>query len=297
MMMNEVEMELRREIAELKKRNADAVEETKEYKNKYEGLAKLAEEEINKRTELENYYKSLQVNNSNTANTNKGNITYEAPLLNNDALANILQESQYASSGLRDLQNRWSQMDYNLNNVLHRVGKLAQYSQINSLLFYGFPTIPKGMYGRKLRKHLVDELNKLFPDLEGGPVQEWEIEFGHTLKSKSKKHVAIIKFNCRFTRNAIYYSKSTLPKDCGVTVREHLTYDNKTLLIQAIKAVGHKNVWTSQTNIFAKVNGSKWAISCDDDIRALQNAVSNPYKWYNNRGFQQVEGGSTYTLW
>ena len=153
---------------------------------------------------------------------------------------------------------------------MKRLGELEQYSRINSLLFYGFIKIPKDLHGRALRKFLVDELNRLFPNLEGGPVLESEIEYGHSLNSTSKKHVVIIKFSCRFTRNAIYYSKKNLPADCGISVREHLTSANKTRVTLAIDAVGPKNVWTSQTKIFAKVNGEKWEIITDCDVNVSQ---------------------------
>ena len=297
------EQALREEIEKLRMEHAAAKEETNQYKRKFEDLSKKCEDEIEKRstppissnqadTSLPQSSPSTTAAASQMVNSNENHGSIAHPgyynqgmpsnncTSNIDVLSQIRQEASTAITGLNALQQSYGYIDYNLGNVMKRLSELEQYSRINSLLFYGFVKIPKDKHGRALREFLVDELNRLFPSLEGGPVLESEIEFGHSLKSRSKKHVVIIKFRCRFTRNAIYYSKKSLPTDCGISIREHLTFANKTLVTQAIDAVGPKNVWTSQTKIFAKVNGEKWEIITDRDIKDLHKYVGydNLYK-------------------
>ena len=61
-----------------------------------------------------------------------------------------------------------------------------------------------------------------------------------------------------------------MPKDCGVSVREHLTSFNAGLLTSAKLLVGNKNVWTSQTKIFAKFNNEKMLLRSYHDIEHLE---------------------------
>ena len=255
---------LREEIERLKRKNDEAITEAQSYKAKYEVIVKKVDDEIKLRVENA---KEQSISSKNDSTSKPADI---------ETLSSLRQEAVSASDGLHDLQRRWSYLDFNLNNCLYRLNRIEQYMRINSLLFHGFPLIPNDKeHGRALKQFLLDKLNELFPDLEGGPVKADQIEFGHTLRTrKSVKHVVIIKFSCRFTRNAIFYAKSKLPKMCGVSISEHLTHENLQLLNEAKKLVGDRNAWSSQTKIFAKVNGAKWSIWCLNDIDKLKYAIS-----------------------
>ena len=267
-MSEEENRRLRSELEVLRRKNEEAWEETNSYKTKYVEIVKKFDEEINKHVKNP---ESPSGANSATENPEPPSSTTTAPDIN--VLNNLKQEAVSAVTGLCNLEERWSYMDYNLNNCLFRLNKLEQYSRINSLLFRGFPKIPDDKkHGRALKQFLVDVLNKLFPELEGGVVLPNQIEFGHTLKTrKTSKHVVIIKFSCRFTRNAIFYSKRFLPKECGISISEHLTQTNLQLLNEAKALVGDRNAWTSQTKIFAKLaNGTKISITSPRDLEKLQ---------------------------
>ena len=259
---------LRKEIEELKRENNAAREEANGYKDKYDVLLKKVDTEINKRVkESPSPAFSCHTTQHQSMTDTTNNI---------DVLSSIRQEVATGAANLNALEQRWSYVDYHLSNCLYRLNKLEQYSKIPCLLFKGFPLIPEeNKHGRALKKFLVSELNKLFPNLEGGAIEPSQIEFGHMLKTrKANKHVVIIKFSCRFTRNAIFYGKKHLPKDCGVSISEHLTYENLQLLNEVRDLVGVRNAWTSQTKIFAKVNDTKWVIQSHKDIEKLRHHIS-----------------------
>ena len=262
-MTEEENRSLRAELEVLRRKNNEAWQETNSYKDKYAELVNKFDEEIKKRVQV--------TQQTNSPETPPCTATVSPP--NVDVINDLKQEAVSAVSGLCSLEERWSYLDYNLNSCLFRLNKSDQYSRINSLLFKGFPRIPEDKkHGRALKEFLLEELNKLFPNLEGGAVLPSQIEFGHTLKTRqSSKHVVIIKFSCRFTRNAIFYSKRFLPKDCGVSISEHLTFANLQLLNEAKAIVGGRNAWTSQTKIFVKLaNGSKVLIASTRDLQNLQ---------------------------
>ena len=161
-------------------------------------------------------------------------------------------------------------MDYSLQDLMSRVNAIEQYMRINSLLFHGFPTVPKGLHGRALKNWIVDQLNRLFPNLQGGPVQLHEVEYGHTFRTRRNiKHVVIVKFSCRFTKDEIFFAKTSLSKDSGIFVSEHLTSFNQKLLAKAKSIVGDKNAWSSKTKIWALVNNNKVPIVDYYDIKRL----------------------------
>ena len=255
--LQEENCRLRGIIEQLQKDHAEARSQTEEYRDKYSELATRVDTEIKKCV-------------------SKGELPSAA-----DTLSDLKQEAVSAATDLTDLHCRWSNMDNAIRDCLHRLNKMEQYSKINNLLFDKFPRIPEGKkHGRPLRDFIVTELNKLFPDLEGGQILPSQIEFGHTLPTKSKKnHTVIVKFSCRFTRNAIFYAKTKMPKDCGVSVREHLTPLNAGLLNSAKSLVGNKNVWTSQARVFAKFNNEKILIGSYFDIEKLELLVKkHPYR-------------------
>ena len=188
-----------------------------------------------------------------------------------DTLSRLKSEASSNAAGLGSLEERWSSMDYSLQELIGRVNAIEQYMRINSLLFHGFPPIPKGLHGRALKKFIVDTINNLFPNLQGGPVQLNEVEYGHTLRTrKNIKHVAIVKFSCRFTKDELFFSKTSLSKDSGVFISEHLTAFNQKLLSAAKSIVGDKNAWSAKTKIWALVNGNKVPIVDYYDIKRLR---------------------------
>ena len=214
-----------------------------------------------------------------------------------EVLCQLKTEALTAVDGMRSLQERWSFIDSTLQDCLFRLNKMEQYMKLNSLLFHGFPKIPKGMHGRELREFIVEQINKLLPNLQGGPVSVHEIEYGHTLNTKrrSSKHIAIVKFSCRFTRNEFFYSKKFLPKSAGVSISEHLTADNLYLLNKAKNIVGEKNVWTTQTRIFAKLHANDEnklpIISMKSLDKLEQLALNNARRGGNSRSPYYVDRG------
>lgn len=234
--------------------NKKAMENSTNYKEKYEELLARVDEELKNREKAE--MKSIKQPSS-------------------DVLADLKQEVLSGVNHLASLEDRWSYFDNTMQDCLFRLNKDEQYSKINNLLFKGFPKIPEKIYGRELRKHIVDGLNKILPNLKGGPVQMHEVEYGHNLKTRrpTLKNIVIVKFSCRFTRNEIFYSKKDIPKSSGVTISEHLTKENLDLFHKAKDIVGVRNVWTSQTKIFAKLHAddkNKLAITSWQGIKKLQ---------------------------
>ena len=252
------------------KENEEAIAAGTDYKSKYEDLLARVNAELSKR----------ESNKVDLNPTKKSNSDDE--LNNNSAdvsvLSELKKEAVSSLESLTSLQERWSYFDHTMQDCLYRLNRSDQYSRINSLIVKGFPPIPPKTYGRELKKKIVQGINDLLPNLNGGPVQLNEVEYGHTLKTRksTSKHIVIVKFSCRFTRNEVFYSKRDLPK--GVSISEHLTQFNLKLLNKAKDIVGVKNVWTSQTKIYAKLyaeDKNKLAITSWQGIDKLYDLVSS----------------------
>lgn len=88
---------------------------------------------------------------------------------------------------------------------------------------------------------------------------------GRKLAGGDKVRAVAVHFVHRWKRDKIY-SKKRLLKGTGVVVYEMLTGYKFTLLKKVKQLLGVKNCWTSQGNVYAKINGTKTKIGSETDI-------------------------------
>ena len=123
---------------------------------------------------------------------------------------------------------------------------------------------------KKFTTYVVNKLNDLFPDIEGG-VCARDIDDTHIYRTKgydrsSHKQLVIIKFCSRLLRNDIFSQKKKL-KGSGVSLTEHLTQRNLKLLKAAQSRLGsiHK-AWTHYGKVLIDLDGTIKTIRDYDDL-------------------------------
>ncbi|KAK5650538.1 hypothetical protein RI129_001567 [Pyrocoelia pectoralis] len=93
-----------------------------------------------------------------------------------------------------------------------------------------------------------------------------DIDCSHRLKSKVGEHRPIIVKLCRRNvKNLIFRAKTRL-KGTKTIIREDLTPKRLQLVKEAMAKVGNRNVFTSNGNIFIKVNNIQ-KVNCLNDLK------------------------------
>ena len=150
-----------------------------------------------------------------------------------------------------------------------------QYSRSNNLVFEKLRNVPTNLHGMKFTKRIVNELNRLFPDIK---LSSGDIDTSHILYFKVPQHrrdpVVIVKFVNRDLRNLIYSQR--LQSTCReVLISEHLTPLNKELFKKTADVVGESNVRFSKRMVFANINGQQKNIQQASDIPDASEVVSD----------------------
>ena len=186
-----------------------------------------------------------------------------------DALSNILATANEAAAGLKSLQQEWSKLDTVVKGNTDQIDSLAQYMKINTLLIHGLNNVPD-CHGYDFAIYIINKINELLSAYLTFKIDLSHLEFAHFLPTKSKKkNVIIVKFASRFARNDVYKNRSKL-KGSGVSITEHLTNKNLGLLKEARAIAGFVNVWTSQTKIYANLEGEVMHIKASKDLENLK---------------------------
>ena len=241
---------LTRENNQLKEELANDRKSLNEYKGKYEVL-------VDELKALKANYDSC--NGKNEVHSNQ-----------NETISKVLAIANQAVDGICSLEEKWSTIDSKLQSNSDRLDALDQYSRIDSLFLRGVKGIPKGLNGYDFGVRIVEIINELLSPYLKFPIDLYHLNYAHFLPTKSKsKSLIIVKFASRFARNEIFSKRSKL-QGTGVVIMEHLTKKNLQLLDDAKAVVGFPNVWTSQTKIYANLEGTVTCIRNYADIENLR---------------------------
>ena len=176
---------------------------------------------------------------------------------------NLVTQVNLLNGKLQSLQQEFNKSNNNINDLYDDLGRLRnelneqrQYDQRNNLIAHGWDDQE---YAEEFTKYVVDKLNKLFPDIEGG-ISDRDIDDTHIYHTKSSvrdspKQLVIIRFCSRLMRNKIFSIKKGL-KNTGFSITEHLTQYNLKLLKAAQKRLGDaKRAWTHYGKVIINHDG------------------------------------------
>ena len=185
----------------------------------------------------------------------------------------IKDELQVVKNAMTDIESKWCGW---FQSLAEKQMESDQYSCKNSILIGGYKSLPK-IYGLDFIKATVEELNLLFPSLNGA-ITPYNIDDAHPLPTKgsSNKKVVIVKFTNRWIKNEIIKHKDDLI-GTGLSVSEHLTPHTRELLSCAKNIVGTYNAWVFNTKVFAEHNGMKYHIHNSRDLDLLSEMVKSDH--------------------
>ena len=172
-----------------------------------------------------------------------------------------------------------------------RIEQLDQYGRRNMLLLIKF-LYPQKSYGLDFIIWIVDELNKMFPDLKV-PVQVSHIDDAHPLPSRNGDSKVVLKFANRWMKNEIYKRRAQL-KDTAyknISITEQLTSHTQSLLNTTRTVVGKDTkVFTNNCVISLKFNQRKYTIKNFKDVQYLAKKLATSYLCHHQdtRDFFQI---------
>ena len=155
-----------------------------------------------------------------------------------------------------------------------RIEELDQYGRKNILLLHKL-LFPTDKYDLDLIEWVVEELNKMFPDLKY-PVQVSHIDDAHPLRTRSGEKVFIVKFGPRWMKNEIYKRRAQLKTSAykHISITEQLTKHTQSLLDQTRTVVGQDvKVFTNNCVISTKFLNRKYRVKTYKDLQFLAKKV------------------------
>ena len=196
---------------------------------------------------------------------------------NTEPIAEIAAKRDEISNALKEFKTLTAEINScSVVNNKQRIEFLDQYGRRNILLFHKL-LYPNGKYGIAFIKWIVEEINKMFPDLEV-PVELSHIDDAHPLKTKTGEHsVVIVKLNCRWLKNEIYNKRAQLKNTSykNISISEQLTSHTQNLMDTTRTVLGNTNtkVYTNNCTISCKFNNRKYVIRSYKDVQYLAKKV------------------------
>ena len=171
----------------------------------------------------------------------------------------------------------------------------AQYSRRNSLLLKKLRNVPKNCHGTNFSKFVAREINRLLPELSMS-VTHHHIDASHPLNNENMNSPIVVKFVSRDLRNEIYNARNFIT-DPHVTISEHLTPQNHTLLTKAQDATSYEDAWSNQGKIYMKLEGSTKRVNSLSDIPPKatgSNHDASRYKRHRKSASTNYQKGRTF---
>ena len=154
-----------------------------------------------------------------------------------------------------------------------RIDDLEQYGRRNCLILHGCKNIPmQGSYV-DFEKYVTGKLNaRLTLDYK---IKSHDIDTCHVLPSRKKGVIPIIiKFVRRSVWDLVYNNKRRLKSDGSLeklSITESLTKRRPQLVVEARKAFGFFNVWTTNGNVYCIQDNKRLVIEDFGDIDTIVN--------------------------
>lgn len=130
------------------------------------------------------------------------------------------------------------------------------------------------IYGLKERKgeNLNEVVLDLFEDKKMTNNENIKLvgcyRIGVAKASSKKPRCVMVKFLSEIQRNIIFFNKKNL-KNSKVVVAEDLTQTRFKLLSKAKETLGNGNVWSQGGNICTKIDGKKYFLKNEDDLKEI----------------------------
>lgn len=186
-------------------------------------------------------------------------------------LYNINTRIDEVNSVVNDLQQKWSELDSSLRNIIEDIENIKQYLMKESLLLHDFPLPPSNSNSLQYSMFVADKINEYLPQL---PVTvDWRhISTAHFLPTKAKKSkVIIVRFANRCVKDMVYEHRHFLPPKMGIT--EHMTEHFRGIINKARELFGYHSVQTRDCKIVVDLYGR------DHTVTSMY-SVNKLFVWY-----------------
>ena len=170
-------------------------------------------------------------------------------------LDNLNTQIKCLTEATSNLQDRWSALDSAIKELKKLANDLQQYIKSDNLLFHNFKLPNRQLSSLEFSNYMVQQINYLLPQLLI-PVSLHNISDAHPLRTKSKNsNVIIVRFCNRNIKHEIYSKRAFLSE--GLSITEHLTQENLSVLFRANKLFGSQNVCTENCKILVRTASGK----------------------------------------
>ena len=187
----------------------------------------------------------------------------------------IRHEATAAYSNITILEDRVSALDNSHNNLAFQLNSIEQYLKEWNILIHGLQNLPvrpsdpegRNSYEFIFIEHICQVLNELLGDKLYKQLHPNDIERAHILYQGTKqgKPVVIVRFVRRVVRNNVFFCRKNL-KGTKVSISDHLSKHNLSVLKEAKRVFGPDNTWSSMSKIFISAGGRSHSVKSFNDI-------------------------------
>lgn len=172
----------------------------------------------------------------------------------------LLQKVEDLSSQINEHSNKIRTIQGECEELSQKVEELEQKTNNFKLRFYGIKN--------ENVNTLKDDIQNLIAMKIGVPDVQINSCFRIKSKGNRNKDPVIVVFDSMKQRNSVYFNKKKL-KGSNVVITEELTRIKYDLMLFAKEKLGKTNTWTIEGRIYSWVNGKKFLIKSEEDVRRL----------------------------
>ena len=161
-----------------------------------------------------------------------------------------------------------------VQTLSEKVEEDRQYSRFNSAILHGFKNCNLHLNDIDFIFYIANELNRLFPSLNG-KILPAHIDEAHPLsKKKGGTKLVLIKFVNRWVKRSLLACEADLI-GTGISISEHLTGFSQKLVSSAKALVGDDKVWVYKNTVFAQSGEKEFKIRNTTDLNKLRPVIPN----------------------
>jgi len=159
---------------------------------------------------------------------------------------------------IKDMQEQINSLKSALNT---KTDDLESYSRRNNIRVYG------------INETTNEDTTQQFVDIckqkMGITINKTSIDRCHRLKhGKVGSRPIIVKFSNSTARDTVFFNKTKL-KGTSIVIREDLTKLKNDVYKEACKTLGRKNVWTTNSKVYASVRNRRIVLNSVDEVRKI----------------------------
>lgn len=173
-----------------------------------------------------------------------------------------IKMNEYLDKQLSAFEDKIVKLENDVISIQDKLEISEQYSRLNSIRIYGVPERPQ--------ENVTEDIISMIKSKLKVDVVPEDICICHRLKSKEGGiKPVIVKFVRRSKKNEVYKEKKHL-KGTKIIIREDLTQCRASMVRELIKTFTNKNVFTSNGNIYIRMNNDIHKISSRSDYRKFK---------------------------